>query len=282
MSDQLKEKTFLLGGSIEKAISGQVELSPVSVLQEAWKNTVTHFFTFSPAILLLTFTYMAVFFIALQVQLGDPAVLFHAFLGETELTTQISYAAFVAGLSAQVIVSPLTAGASLMGMSHAAGLKCRSSYIFKGIASAGMVALVTILSEVIQGLVNIYLPMIALYLSMAFGFALLLVCEKKVPPLKALLLSFRATNKKLTSMLLIHVVIMLALVFGIALYGVGLIVVMPFIFNVKGILYRNMFGITLKVMVTDDDHDDDSNNDHKDGESQHRPNKDVNNNIFNA
>ncbi len=275
MSEQPKEKTFILGGSIEKAMTGQVELSPVSVLQEAWKNTITHFFTFSPAILLLTFSYMAIFFIALQVQLGDPTILFKAFLGETELTTTISYAAFVAGLSAQVIVSPLTAGASLMGMSHAAGLKCSSNYIFKGMASAGMVALVTILSEVLQGLVNIYLPMVALYLSMAFGFAILLVCEKKVPPLKALLYSFRATNKKLTSMLLIHVVIMLALVFGIALYGVGLIVIMPFIFNIKGILYRNMFGITLKVMVKSDE-DNGNNDDHN------TPNQDVKNNIFNA
>ncbi|PQJ89196.1 hypothetical protein [Aliivibrio sifiae] len=275
MSEQPKEKTFILGGSIEKAMTGQVELSPVSVLKEAWKNTITHFFTFSPAILLLTFSYMAVFFIALQVQLGDPAILFKAFLGETELTTNISYAAFVAGLSAQVIISPLTAGASLMGMSHAAGLKCRSSYIFKGMASAGMIALVTILSEVLQGLVNIYLPMVALYLSIAFGFAILLVCEKKVPPLKALLYSFRATNRKLASMLLIHVVIMITLVFGIALYGVGLIVVMPFIFNVKGILYRNMFGITLKVMVKNDE--DGSNND-----DNHTPNQDVKNNIFNA
>ena len=273
MSEQPKEKTFILGGSLEKAMSGQVELSPVSVLQEAWKNTVTHFFTFSPAILLLTSSYMAVFFIALQVQLGDPAILFQAFLGETELTTNIAYAAFVASLSAQVIVSPLTAGASLMGMSHAAGLKCRTSYIFKGIASAGMVALVTILSEVLQGLVNIYLPMVALYLSMAFGFAILLVCEKKAPPLKALWFSFKATNKKLTSMLLIHVVIMLALVLGIALYGVGLIIVMPFIFNVKGILYRNMFGITLKVMVKDDEDSDDHSN---------RNQQDVKNDVFNA
>ncbi|MCE7576459.1 hypothetical protein LZS94_03000 [Aliivibrio fischeri] len=271
MSEQPKEKTFILGGSIEKAISGQFELSPVSVLQEAWKNTVKHFFVFSPAILLLTFSYMAIFFLALQIQLGDPAVLFKAILGETELTTKISYAAFVAGLSAQVIVSPLTAGASLMGMSHAAGLKCRTSYIFKGIASAGMVALVTILSEVLQGMVNIYLPMVALYLSMAFGMSILLVCEKKVSPLQALLLSFRATNKKLASMLLIHIVIMLALVFGIALYGVGLIVVMPFIFNVKGIIYRNMFGITLKVMVKD-----------KSGDDEDKPDQSVQNDIFNA
>ena len=71
-------------------------------------------------------------------------------------------------------------------------------------------------------------------------------------------------------MLLIHVVIMLALVFGIALYGVGLIVVMPFIFNVKGIIYRNMFGVTLKIMVKDDK------------SNTENPNQDVNNDIFNA
>lgn len=273
MSEQPKEKMLILGGSIDKAISGEFELSPVSVLQEAWANTVKHFFVFSPAILLLTFSYVAVFFLALQIILGDPTILFRAFLGEVELTARISYAAFVAGLSAQVMVSPLTAGASLMGMSHAAGLKCRSSYVFKGIASAGMVALVTILSEVLQGMVNIYLPMFALYLSMAFGMSILLVSEKKVAPLQALLLSFRATNKKLAAMLLIHLVILLAFVLGIALYGVGLIVVMPFIFNVKGIIYRNMFGITLKVMVKDQDGDNDDNG---------KPDQSVQNNIFNA
>ncbi len=59
--------------------------------------------------------------------------------------------------------------------------------------------------------------------------------------------------------------------FGIALYGVGLIVVMPFIFNVKGIIYRNMFGITLKVMVKD-----------KSGDDEDKPDQSVQNDIFNA
>ncbi len=270
MSEHLKEKTFVLGGSIEKAIAGNVELNPVNIIREALQNTIKHFVAFSPAILLLSFSYMAVFFVILKFQIGSLDVLFNAILGKTKITAELSYAIFAAGLITQVAVSPLIAGASLIGMSHAAGFKCNVNYIFKGLSSAGMVALVTILSEVLQGLANIYLPIFALYLSMAFGFSVLLVCEKKLSPFKALLYSFRATNKKIASMLLIHLVMMLALVIGIAMYGIGLVVVIPFIFNVKGIIYRNMFGVTLKIIAKDDkDHDSSLN-------------QEMNSGVFNA
>lgn len=80
---------------------------------------------------------------------------------------------------------------------------------------------------------------------------------------------------------------MLMFIVAAMMYGIGLIFVLPFFFHVKGILYREMFGIKLKVIASDrpnndDDHNDSSNDDNNNGNNSNDGNKNKNPQVFDA
>ncbi len=264
------ERDFNLGGSIERAISGKYDLKAGAVFQEAWQQTIKHFLSFSPAIIALIFVQVGIFYIALQLQLGDPSVILQAFQDPSLLDQSVFQAIFVANFSYEVVAAPIYAGVALMAMSHAAGLRTETRHITKGLPFMMPVILVTMLNLLSQAIAGALLPFLSLYLSLAFSNAVLLVCEKRLTPIKALWTSMRAVNKRIFSIAVIYLVTMFAFVAGMMLYGLGLVIAVPFFFHAKGIIYRNMFGIRLQVVATQDaskqesekdDHFDDSDDD---------------------
>ncbi len=252
MSDDKSTNEFNLGGTIETALSGNYELSPVAILQEAWKITLQNFFRFLPAVIILLLSQLAIFFVALQLQLDDLTVIIDALQGKGEITSTITNSIWIANFSADVLSAPLYAGVSLMAMSHAAGLSCRPTQIWKGFQFAAVASITIMLTSSIQSGMNLIVPLISLYLTMAFAMAILLVCEKKLTPFQALFLSFKATNKKLVPLAGIYLTLFILFVISFMFFGLGLIIVMPLFFNVKGILYRNMFGIKLQISSKND------------------------------
>lgn len=244
-------KDFNLGGSIEQALSGQYELKPGEVIQEAWKYTMKNFFSFSPAIVALIAIQAVIFIVALKMQLGDPTVLLTLVQNPQEADPQIFQSIFYANFSYELISAPLYAGISLMAMSHSAGLRTKSRHMAKGLQYTIPVILATAFSILLQGIAGQLLPFLSLYLTIAFSHSILLICEKRIPPMQSLLLSFRAVNKKIFPIFGIYLVVGLMFFIATMLYGIGLIFVVPFFFHVKGILYRNMFGIQLKIVASD-------------------------------
>ncbi|EAR53369.1 hypothetical protein SKA34_14090 [Photobacterium sp. SKA34] len=240
-------RSFHIGGSIEKALKGEVELQPVTVLAEAWKITGKNIFSFLPAVICLFLAQVALLLLGLEVQLGSPTVFFDAFVTGQGFTPEILKAGFMANFWSDVLIAPLYVGVSLMALNHAVGLPSKPSQIIKGF-SFTLVSLITmLLLSSIQGLGSSVFPLIGLFLTMALSMAILLVCEKKVSPIKAIQYSFMATIRKVMPMTAIYIVIMLMFFISIATAGIGLIWTLPFFFNVKGIIYRNMFGVTLQV-----------------------------------
>ncbi|WP_418642221.1 hypothetical protein ACNUDM_07060 [Vibrio chaetopteri] len=265
------ERDFNLGGSIERAISGKYDLKAGAVFQEAWQQTIKHFLSFSPAIIALIFVQVGIFYIALQLQLGDPSVILQAFQDPSLLNQSIFQAIFVANFSYEVVSAPVFAGISLMAMSHAAGLTTKTRHIGKGLQFTVPVIIATLFSLMLQGVVSMILPFLSMYLSLAFSQSILLICEKKVPPLQSLLLSLRAVNKKIFVLAGIYTLVMLMFIVGAMFYGIGLIFVLPFFFHVKGIVYREMFGITLKIVATEGNGSNDSGNDSNDDNNDNTP-----------
>ena len=135
-------------------------------------------------------------------------------------------------------------------MSHAAGLKTQPRHIAKGLQFTIPVILATLFSLVLQGIAGMIFPLLSLYLSLAFSNSILLICEKRVPPMQSLLLSLRAVNKKIVPIAMIYLVVMVMFITAALFYGIGFIFVLPFFFHAKGIIYRNMFGIKLKIVAT--------------------------------
>ncbi|CAM3681796.1 hypothetical protein [Vibrio aquimaris] len=258
------EKDFNLGGSVERALSGKYELKIGAVLKEAWEHTTKNFLSFSPSILLLIVAQVVIFYVALKLQLGNLSVITDILTKPEEVNPGIVQAIFIANFSYEVVSAPVVAGVSLMAMSHAAGLSTKPRHIAKGLQFTIPVIIATIFSLLAQLVVGMILPFLSMYLSLAFSNAVLLICEKQIPPMQSLLLSLRAVNKKIFVLAGIYLLVVFMFILGAVFYGLGLILVIPFYFHIKGIIYRDMFGIRLKIVTTDGPSDEDDN----DGNSQ--------------
>ncbi|MDF5114593.1 hypothetical protein P3598_25435, partial [Vibrio parahaemolyticus] len=197
----------------------------------------------------LLFVQLGIFYIALKLQLGDLTVILDAFENPESFTNDIVSSIYVANFSYEVISAPIYAGISLMAMSHIAGLKTKLRHVGKGLQFTIPVILATLMSLMLQGVVGMIFPLLSLYLSLAFSHSILLICEKRVPPMQALLLSLRAINKKIFVVAGLYLGVMLMFIIAAMFYGIGLIFVLPFFFHLKGILYREMFGIKLKIVT---------------------------------
>ncbi|GLT19959.1 hypothetical protein GCM10007938_37420 [Vibrio zhanjiangensis] len=253
------EKEFNLGGSVERALSGNYELKASAVLKEAWGHTIKHFLSFSPSIILLVVAQVVIFYVALKLQIGDLSVVVELFTNPESIDPNIVQAFFVANFSYEVVSAPLVASVNLMAMSHAAGLSTKTHFITKGLQFTIPVIIATIVILVMQMIAGMILPFLSMYASLAFSNAILLICEKQISPIQSLLLSLRAVNKKIFVLIGIYLTIVLLFFAGAAFYGLGLILVIPFYFHVKGIIYREMFGIRLKIVTTNGPSDEDDN-----------------------
>ncbi len=254
------ERDFNLGGTVEQALSGQYQLKVGAVLKEAWDTTLKHFVSFSPAIVIMVAIQLAIFIIALKLQLGDPTIILNVLAEGGEFQESWINAIFIANFSYEVVSAPIYAGVCLMAMSHAAGLKTQTRHIGKGLQFTIPVILATLVGLALQGVAGMIFPLLSMYLSVAFSNSTLLICEKRIPPMQSLLLSLRAANKKLLPLASLYLIVMVMFVTAALLYGIGLIFVVPFFFHLKGIIYRNMFGVRLKIVTNNSDHDGDNKN----------------------
>lgn len=282
------QREFNVGGSIERALSGDYSLKTGDVLREATRLTTKQFMRFTPAILLLLIAQLMIFYVALKLQISDVSQIFDLVTNPENVDANIVQAIFLANFSYEVISAPFYAGVSLMAMSHAAGLETQTRHILKGLQFTVPVILATLASLLLQGVVGMLLPFVSLYLSLAFTNSTLLICEKRVTPMMSLWLSLRAVNKKILPLTGIYLIMMCLFFMGAMLYGIGLIFVLPLFFHVKAIIYREMFGIRLKVIATQgpssgdqhNDSDDDSDNDPGNGSSG--GDQSGNSKVFNA
>ncbi|WP_117235454.1 hypothetical protein [Vibrio maerlii] len=258
------EKDFNLGGTVDRALSGDYKLSLGAVFREAWSCTLKTFLSFSPAIVILMMVQLGIFYLALKLQLGNPGIILDAIQNPETFSQGIVQAIFIANFSYEVISAPIYAGVCLMAMSHIAGLSTKPRHIGKGLQHTVPVIIATLASLVLQGLAGMILPFLSMYLAVAFSQSILLICEKRVSPINSLILSIRAVNKKLFIFLGAYGMVSLMFIVAVMFYGIGLIFVLPFFFHMKGILYREMFGIKLKVIAKQQPDSDDDNNDQGD------------------
>ncbi|MCD9548823.1 hypothetical protein GLP21_09285 [Photobacterium carnosum] len=237
------KKSFHVGGSIEKAMVGDVDLQPIAVLQEAFKITAKNFTKFLPAVICLFIAQIALLLLSLKVQLGNPSVFFDTFITGKGFTAEILKADFWS----DVLIAPLYVGVSLMALNHSVGLPTKPSQIIKGFSFTLVSIITMLLISSIQWIGSSIFPLVGLFLTMALSMVILLVCEKRVTPIRAIQYSFMATIRKVMPMTAIYLVIMIFFFISIITAGIGLLWTLPFFFNVKAIIYRNMFGITLQV-----------------------------------
>lgn len=238
-----QNKPTLSDTGIERALYGRYDLKVLPTLQQAFRLTIKHFGHFLPANVLLVCIQLGVFFVAIRLQGIDLLHLFDGLMAHNpELNDPNAFEGiFVANMSYEIISAPLSVGLTLMAIKHALGEKTRTFQLLDGLAYSLPIILITLMVIALQTALSTLFFLLSPYIGLVFSSAALLVCDKRIPPLKAMMISFKAMNRKLLPLVLLYSVATLLFLAALVFYGIGLIFVVPFFFHLKAVIYQQMF-----------------------------------------
>jgi hypothetical protein len=261
-----KQPSIQVGGSIESALKGDYVIDIKSVLTEAWQLTQS---TRKPINLGILFVFiLGVFIFSLCNQYFDMLSQIYTVIEAGESTPidniqSLQNNLLMTDLIITLCIWPFLAGVIMMGVFNAVGIKTHFNDIFIFLKKAAWVVLCAVIQSMLVnlGLSLFVIPGIFLLVSLSLTIPLLI--DKNVTPLKAIILSIRATRFKWFQLFYIHsflvfifilLLIPLSLLANSSLVMVGLVIFLfgmsylaPMYLNVKGILYREIFGLHLQV-----------------------------------
>jgi len=247
MQSDEKSMPVQLGGSIENSLNRSVPLNVSQLLSEGWTLTRHTKFVLLAAI------------VGVGCCIVLASMLIHS--GGRQLNYALNEPGqlLMINLLLAMVFSPMTAALSMMGVTHASGLTSRATRVFDFyrflVPLANCTLLSTLVSEGISVLLlNLGLPpflslMLSLYFMACFSFAAPLVIEKQLPSVRAMVVSFRVVNRQFAGVVVIYALLAGLLLLALIPMGLGLIWMVPLFFNVKGVLYRQLFGVRLTLTV---------------------------------
>ncbi len=257
----VEERSILqVGGSIEKALKGEYVIDVKGVLQEAWRLTQKSRSSINFGLLISLMIGVLV------------TLLVTSFVGGVELLFQDQQASALLNILVTLVVYPFLVGVEMMGIFHAVGLQTQVKLIYAFLKRGSWVAICALLSSTLVALGISMMVVPGIYLAVALSLALPLVVEKRLSPLKAITLSLQVTRFQWFSLFAIYFLLFIALVLAalplvllaqtnVALLGgvvtlFALSYLAPMFYNVKGILYREIFGMQLSVSKDASEHFD--------------------------
>jgi hypothetical protein len=247
-----EKKVVQIGGSIEKSLQGQYTIDVSSVLKEAWQLTLRSRVAINVGLL---FTFILAFVVSFL--LSNSMGGFEQVIKDPKSTT-------ILNIVVTIISSPFLVGVEMMGIFHAVGLKTNSKLIFAFLKRGSWVAVCALLTSVFITLGMSFFVLPGIYLAVALSLALPLVVEKKLSPMRAITLSLQVTRfqwfKLLSIYSLLFIMLFLSLiplvilattqfsVIGVMLFFFALTFLAPLFYNVKGVLYREIFGMHMQAI----------------------------------
>lgn len=248
----MEERSVLqVGGSLEKAVKGEYSIDVKAVLNEAWTNTSKSRIAINVGLL---FTLSIGVVITLVVS---------QYLGGIEVVFEDQQSSAILNILVTLVVYPFLVGVEMMGVFHAVGLKTNAKLVFAFLKRGSWVAICALLTStlVTMGITLFVVP--GIYLAVALSLVLPLVVEKRLSPLKAISLSLQATRFQWFNLFVVYLVMFFLLIAAclpvlllanttLSLIGgvmtlFALTYIAPLFYNMKGILYREIFGMKLNV-----------------------------------
>ncbi|MGL5335360.1 MAG: hypothetical protein ACRC9R_04305, partial [Enterovibrio sp.] len=246
-------RAFHIGGSLEKALSGNYRLSATEVIREAASITNRHFWLFCPAIFAYLAASLLVFLLVFALLVDSSSQSMQQLIVEKVATSEMKAAMAMSAAISVMISAPLYASACLMGLSHSLGLMSRLKDMLSRNYSWFTIAMTMGFMQLMEYAAAQLLPLAGTVLSALFSMSVLLICEKQLTPLSAILTSCRAISKKIMPIALIYLLLLVLFFIGYMTMGLALIWVLPFMFNLKGVLYREMFGVGIEIVQVPQD-----------------------------
>ncbi|MCC2603990.1 DUF2189 domain-containing protein [Planctobacterium marinum] len=142
-----------------------------------------------------------------------------------------------------ILITPLAAGLMMMGINASVGGKNKLSNLFEFVNRSLTITVTAVMTAALVQIGLLLLIVPGLYLMVATGFAIPLVLEKKMLPARAIFTSIKVVNHQWLSFVKLYGVFAALFVLVIITFGIAIIWVSPFYYNVKGILYRDIFGV---------------------------------------
>lgn len=247
-----EETVFHLGGSIEKAEKGEYNLDVKAILTEAWQITQHSRLAINMGFLFCVFVGMVV------------SLLLIPYLGDVETVLADPQSSWLFNLVATIVLSPFIGGIEMIGVYHSAKLKSHSRLVFAFLSRGSLVAICALMTSSLSslGLTLFIIP--GIYLMVALSLTSPLVIEKRLSPLQAIIVSLKATRFQWFKILAVYIFVSVCLalltvatvvlsqspfpIIGSVFFIFGFSYVMPLFYNAKGILYREIFGLTLHAV----------------------------------
>lgn len=246
-----KEQIVHIGGSVEEAVKGEYQIDVAAVLKEAWQNTLKSRISINIGLLFVLVLGMLI------------TLTMSSFMGGIEAVSQDPQSFMFLNIVVTMAVWPFLAGIEMMGVFHSAGLKTETKLVFAFLKRGSWVAICAVLTSTLVsiGIQLFVLP--GIFLAVALSLAIPLVVEKRLSPVKAITVCLMATRFQWFKIFALYLVLSLVLVLAslplayAGNSGLSVIAMMIFLFvltylapmfyNIKGILYREMFGLQLKT-----------------------------------
>lgn len=247
-----EKKVVQIGGSIETSLQGQYSIDVPSVLKEAWQLTLRSRISINLGLLFTLVLGIVVSFLISNTMGGIEQV-----IKDPQATTLLN-------IAVTMIIYPFLVGVEMMGIFHAVGIKTKSKMIFSFLRRGSWVAVCALLTSIFVtlGMQLLYFP--GIYLAVALSLALPLVVEKRLSPLKAIMISVQATRFQWIKLFTIYTLLIVALflsllplvilaktqlsIVGVMFFLFALTFIAPLFYNVKGILYREIFGMQIRAV----------------------------------
>ncbi|SEL46856.1 hypothetical protein SAMN05216262_11198 [Colwellia chukchiensis] len=244
-----KNSVVKIGGSVDEAVKGEYSLDVKAILKEAWQITLKSRMAINLGLLACLLIGMLV------------SMLVSSQLGGIEVAIQDQQSATLLNIIVTLVVYPFIVGIEMMGIFHSVGLKTQPKLIFAFLKRGSWVAISALLTSTLVtiGLTLFYLP--GIFLAVALSLVLPLVVEKKMSPMKAIAVSLQATRFQWFKIFALYIILALAVMvaavpvaaagaselgfIAIAFFLFCLAYIAPLFYNVKGILYREIFGLQL-------------------------------------
>lgn len=268
-----------IGGSIERALKGDYQIDVKAILTESWQQTLKSRLAINLGLLFSLVLGMLVSFVA------------SSYLGGIEMVLADPQAGMLLNIVVTVAIWPFMAGVEMMGVQHAVGMKTHAKMTFSFLTRASWVVLCALFTSVLISLGFQLFILPGIFLAVTLSLTIPLVIEKKMMPVKAVILSIQALRFKFFPLLTLYSLLLASLIIlilpfllllessvaplGIVIFLIGMTFLAPLFYNVKGIVYREVFGIGIATT-------DDTNTEHHTGDSTSNDGDSGSNDTFSA
>ncbi|GAC14763.1 hypothetical protein [Aliiglaciecola lipolytica] len=215
---------------IQKNLAGEYNFDLKVILAKGFENTTSSIWIFFQMI-------FVVFGISLVI-----ATIYIKFQGIQTMEQFTQSHLMTLDLVIQLVIAPFTAAMMLQGANSHIKRLANVRFLFSTLPQALPICVVTgfILLLTKIGMTLFILP--GLYLMIATSFAVLLVADKRLTPIDAIILSVKMVNRYLFPFTILYFLFLILLILSIVSFGIGLLLLIPFYYNVNGMLYSELFG----------------------------------------